>query len=57
MNSRATANGIGFRTDKNDSVAAIASSCIMPRPIIYIYCCMSFLIAYNTKLKKRFNFF
>lgn len=34
MNSRATTNGIGFRTDKNDSVAAIASSCIMPRPII-----------------------
>jgi hypothetical protein len=30
MNSRATANGIGFRTDKNDSVAVIASFCIMP---------------------------
>ena len=36
MNSRATNNGIGFRTDKNDSVAAIASPCIMPRPIIFI---------------------
>ena len=34
MNSRAIENDIGFRTDNNDSVAAIASSGIMPRPII-----------------------